>query len=97
MRPEDLAKLSRICADFKRFRDVTEDGQGNNLHDIKNTFDYVAKTVEQYQLSGTKFGYELITKINSTNKVLSQLWLNLQELEKTIGTFIDNQKKTNSQ
>ena len=96
MKQEDLAKLNRFCADFRSFRANNEDGQGKCLHDIKNTFDYVSRTVSTYQLQGTKFGSDLTTKANEASKVLSQLWLCLQDLEKSITNFTTNQASNNN-
>ena len=96
MKSEDLQRLTTICADFRRFRDNTEDGQGRNLHDIKNTFDYVIKTVDNYHLTGTKFGTELVDRAKENSKVLSQLWLCLQDLEKSLNNFIENQTNLNN-
>ncbi len=96
MNPHDLERLAEICNDFKKIREVTEDGQGNNLHDIKNTFDYVTKTIEEYQLTGTVFGDNIVEKAKTASKVLSQLWLSLQDIEKSINNFIDNQMSANN-
>jgi len=97
MKPEDLEKLNSFCADFRSFRANNEDGQGKCLHDIKNTFDYVSRTVETYQLQGTRFGSNLTVKANDASKVLSQLWLCLQDLEKSLTSFITNQASNNNQ
>ncbi len=97
MNQEILEKLNSFCADFKSFRANTEDGQGKSLHDIKHTFDYVAKTVDTYHLTGTKFGSNLSEKAKEASQVLSQLWLCLQDLEKSISNFTDNQTNNNNQ
>lgn len=97
MKPEVLEKLNAYCADFKKFRATTEDGQGNNLHDIKNTFDYIIKTIDEYKLTGTRFGSNLSAKAKEASQVLSQLWICLQDLEKAIGNFSDNQANNNNQ
>ncbi len=94
---EEIAKLREYCSDFAKLRDNTVDGNGNNLHDIKNTFDYVIKTIEDNNLSGTNFGSELLTKAENCANVLSQLWLTLQTLEKSINSFCDAQEKNNTQ
>ena len=97
MNQEILEKLNSFCADFKSFRANTEDGQGKSLHDIKHTFDYVAKTVDTYHLTGTKFGSNLSEKAKEASQVLSQLWLCLQDLEKSISNFTENQNRINNQ
>ena len=97
MNQETLQKINAYCADFKKFRATTADGQGNNLHDIKNTFDYVAKTVDEYKLTGTRFGSNLSAKAKEASQVLSQLWVCLQDLEKALGNFTDNQSSNNNQ
>lgn len=96
MTNEDIAKLRAYCEDFKKYRDNTVDGNGGNLHDIKNSFDYVAKSVEEYNISGTTFGSNLYAKAKSASDVLSQLWLVYQNLEKSIEGFCDNQERNNS-
>ena len=97
MNQEILEKLNSFCADFKSFRANTEDGQGKSLHDIKHTFDYVAKTVDTYHLTGTKFGSNLSEKAKEASQVLSQLWLCLQDLEKSISNFTSSQASNNNQ
>ncbi|MBQ6324393.1 MAG: hypothetical protein IJI22_06165 [Bacilli bacterium] len=96
MKPEDLERLREVSQDFSRFRDNTTDGQGNNLHDIKNTFDYVAKTVEERQLEGTTFGSNLAAKAKEASNVLSQLWVCLKDLETSINSFVDAQAANNN-
>lgn len=96
MRNDDIKLLREYCEDFKRYRDNTEDGEGNNLHDIKNTFDYVRKTIDQYNLTGTAFGAELSTKAEKASNVLSQLWNCFQNLETSIEGFCLEQEKNNN-
>jgi len=97
MKPEDLEKLKSYCEDFKKFRENIQDGDGNNLYDIKKTFDYVTKTIDQYQLKGTTFGSELSAKSTEASNVLSELQVCLEELEKAIATFVENQTINNNQ
>ena len=97
MNPQDLEKLKSFCEDFKSYRDNTVDGNGNNLHDIKNSFDYVRKTLETYQLSGTTFGTELASKAGQASNVLSELWRCYANLEKAIDGFVTEQSNRNSQ
>ena len=93
---EDLKKLEDICSVFESFRDQTVDGEGKNLHDIKVTFDFVKKTAEEYNLTGTTFGDTLISKVEGASNVLSELWNSLKNLETSIHTFVENQRKNNS-
>ena len=95
MTDQEISKLRGYCEDFAALRDNTEDGNGNNLHDIKNTFDYVRKTIEEYELTGTTFGSDLANKADEAAKGLSQLWLTLQTLEKSITSFCDAQSQNN--
>lgn len=95
MTNEEIAKLRSYCEEFRKFRDNTVDGNGNNLHDIKSTFDYVRKTVDNYNLTGTKLGGELSSKAEQAGNVLSQLWLCLQNLEISVGNFCDEQERNN--
>lgn len=97
MTEQDIQKLRSYCEEFKKFRDTTVDGNGNNLHDIKGSFDYVIKTMEEYNLSGTKFGSNLTEKAEQASNVLSQLWGCLENLEKSVESFCDQQEKFNNQ
>ncbi len=97
MTDQDIQQLRGYVEEFSRFRDNTVDGNGNNLHDIKVSFDYVRKTVEENNLTGTTFGSELSKKAEECANVLSQLWLTLQTLEKSITSFCDSQEKNNGQ
>lgn len=97
MTEQDIAKLREYCEDFKSFRDNTVDGNGYNLHDIKHSFDYVRKTIEEYNLTGTTFGSELANKAEAASNVLSQLWLCLQNLETSVTSFCDQQERNNGQ
>lgn len=97
MTDQDIQQLRGYVEEFAKFRDNTVDGNGNNLHDIKVSFDYVRKTVEENNLTGTTFGSELSKKAEECANVLSQLWLTLQTLEKSITSFCDSQEKNNGQ
>ena len=97
MTQEEIEKLRGFCDDFKKFRDNTVDGNGNNLHDIKNSFDYVRKTMDSYNLTGTKFGGDLSSKAENAGNVLSQLWLCLRDLETSVTNFCDQQERNNNQ
>ncbi len=97
MTEQDIEKLRTFCEDFKKFRDLTVDGNGNNLHDIKNSFDYVKQSLDRYNLTGTQFGENLASKAEEASKVLGQLWNCLQDLEKAVEAFCDQQEKNNSQ
>lgn len=97
MTDKDLAKLREFCADFKKFRDNTVDGNGNNLHDIKTSFDYVRKSLDSYNLTGTTFGSNLSSKAEAAGNVLSQLWNCLNNLEISIQAFCDQQESNNKQ
>lgn len=96
MKPEDIAKLRTYCEDFRKYRDNTVDGNGNNLHDIKQSFDYVKKTLDEYQISSTKYGTDLSTKAETASNILSQLWLCYQNLEKSIEGFCEMQERNNN-
>ena len=91
-----LKTLEGYVADFSKFRANTTDGEGKSLHDLKNTFDYVINTMRNYGLSTTVFGTELETKAISANNVLSELWNNLNEIEKSITMFVENQRANNN-
>lgn len=95
MTSSEIEKLRSYCEEFRKFRDNTVDGSGRNLHDIKNTFDYVRKTIDSYNLVGTKFGSELSSKAEQAGNVLSQLWTCLYNLEVSVGNFCDEQEKNN--
>ncbi len=95
MTNQEIEKLRGYCEDFKSFRQNTEDGSGTNLHDIKNTFNYVRKTLDTYNLVGTAFGSELSKKAEQAANVLSELWLCLQNLEISVENFCDEQEKNN--
>lgn len=95
MRDEDLKTLRSYCEDFKKYRQNTEDGEGNNLHDIKHTFDYVRGSMDKYNLTGTAFGTEVSKKAEDCANVLSQLWNCLQNLEVSIEGFCIEQEKNN--
>lgn len=90
-----IERLRAYCEDFARMRDNTEDGNGNNLHDIKHTFDYVRTYIQQNNLSDTVFGEELSAKAEAAGNVLSELWLCLQNLEESIEGFCANQERNN--
>lgn len=97
MKTEDIEKLRGFCEEFARFRDNTVNGDGQNLHDIKNSFDYVTRTIDEYNLTGTAFGGELSEKTKAASSVLSQLWLCLQNLEQSVQSFCDQQERNNNQ
>lgn len=97
MRPEDIERLRSYCVDFKKYRDVTVNGNGENLHDIKNSFDYVRKTLDEYQISSTKYGADISTKAEAAGNILSQLWTCYQNLENAIEIFCDAQERNNNQ
>ncbi len=97
MTDSDIQKLKDFCEHFKQFRDNTVNGNGNNLHDIKVTFDYVKKTLDTYNLTGTTFGSELSSKCAAASDVLSQLWSCLSNLEKAVELFCLEQEKANKQ
>ena len=52
--------------------------------------------MRNYGLSTTVFGTELETKAISANNVLSELWNNLNEIEKSITMFVENQRANNN-
>lgn len=95
MTNDDIKKLRDYCADFAEFRKNTEDGSGSNLHDIKNTFDYVRKTMEKEGLTTTEFGANLAKNAESTANVLSELWNCLYNLEQSVESFCQQQEKNN--
>lgn len=97
MPEEQLAKLREICADFKRWRGLETDGNGNNLHDIKNSFDYVKNTLDTYNITSTKFGDDLASKAESAANILSELWSIFQNLENAVTLFCDEQTRNNGQ
>ena len=97
MPEQEIQQLKRYCEDFAKFRENTEDGNGNNLHDIKNTFDYVRKYVTNQGLAETVFGQELAQKSEAAANVLSELWLCLKNLEDSINGFCDSQMRNNGQ
>ena len=96
MSEQEIEKLRTFCEDFRKYRNNTVDGKGENLHDIKVTFDYVVKTLDQYNLSGTNFGNNLKSKAENASNVLSQLWACLQDLEKSVLVFCDQTEKNNN-
>lgn len=96
MKTEDIQQLRTYCEDFKKFRDNTENGDGQNLHDIKNTFDYVVKYAGENGLTQTVFGDGLAAKATEAANVLSQLWLCFDNLEKSIEGFCENQERNNN-
>ena len=93
MPDSDIVRLREICADFKKWRDLETDGDGTNLHDIKNSFDYVRNTLETYNITSTKFGSSLATKAEAAGNVLSELWLIFQNLETAVRLFCDEQRR----
>lgn len=95
MTDKDIERLRTFCEHFAKYRDNTVDGNGNNLHDIKVTFDYVKKTIDEYNLTGTTFGNKLSSKCEDASNVLSQLWLCLSNLEKAIELFCLEQERNN--
>ncbi len=97
MSDSDIARLREMCADFKKWRDLETDGNGNNLHDIKNSFDYVRDSLETYEISSTKFGSSLSAKAEAAGNVLSELWLIFQNLENAVTLFCDEQARNNGQ
>lgn len=97
MTQEEIQKLRGFCDEFAGFRGLEEDGNGNSLHDIKNTFDYVKRTIDEYNLTGTAFGSNLSSKAAEASSVLSQLWLCLDNLEKSVTAFCDEQERNNGQ
>ncbi len=95
MNASDIQRLRDCCKDFKNFRDLTVDGNGNNLHDIKGSFDYVKKSIDDYHLTGTKYGSNLSEKAEQAGNVLSQLWTCLENLENSVEAFCQEQEKNN--
>ncbi len=93
MSPDEISKLREYCAEFKQYRANTADGSGSTLHDIKVTFDYIAKTLENYDIQGSHYGSELTNKAKAAGEVLSQLWLCLQDLENSVEYFCDTQEQ----
>ena len=52
--------------------------------------------MRNYGLSTTVFGTELETKVVNANNVLSALWNNLDDVEKAITMFVENQRANNN-
>ena len=96
MNNDDLKKLQECCEVFRGFRGNTVDGNGNNLHDIKHTFDYIRKYADTNNLTGTVFGTELAAKATSAGNVLSDLWLCFRDLENAINDYVTDQSNLNS-
>ena len=78
-----------------RCLDLTADGNGNNLHDIKNTFDYVIKTIRDRGLTDTGFGETYVAKAEEASNILSDLWNSIDNARKGILEFCENQRKRN--
>ena len=96
MSEDDLKTLIELCSIFRGFTDTTADGNGNNLHDIKVTFDYVKKTAENYNLVGTSFGNDLVNKVEKASDVLVRLSNCYKNLEASINNFVEIQRRNNS-
>ncbi len=97
MSDSDIARLREMCADFRKWRDLETNGNGNNLHDIKHSFDYVRNSLETYSIRSTKFGDNLAAKAEAAGNVLSELWLIFQNLENAVTLFCDEQTRNNNQ
>ena len=96
MNPEDLKKLQECCEVFQKFRKNEVTGDGDNLHDIKHSFDYVRKYADQNGLTGTVFFGELAEKAKNAGNVLSELWLCFRDLENAVNEFVSNQTNLNN-
>jgi len=96
MPENELKQLESYCQDFSKFRQIQADGNGQNLHDLKNTFDYVVKTIQEYKIEQTIFGSELGKQVKNANNILSELWNCLNDLETALKSFIEDQRANNS-
>lgn len=95
MNNQEIATLREYCTDFEKLLENTEDGNGTSLHDIKVSFNQVTKTIEENDLVGTTFGSDLMQKAEDCANVLSDLWLTIDTLNKSITSFCDAQEKNN--
>ena len=96
MNTQYLNQLQGYCTDIAGFLANTEDGNGTSLHDIKHTFDYVLRTVENLGIEDTRFGSDAREKIQTANAMLSVLWNCLNDLKKALEGFVETQKKNNN-
>ena len=79
-----------------RCLELTVDGDGTNIHDIKNTFDYVIKTIRNRGLTDTGFGASYVAQAEEASNTLSDLWQEISNVKKSILEFCENQRKINS-
>ena len=97
MDQDSLKKLQEYCTTFRNYRSNEVNGDGENLHDIKNSFDYIRKYAADRNLTTSVFGAELAAKAENAGKVLSDLWICFRDLEKSINEFVEEQTNRNNQ
>ncbi len=96
MNPERIEAIRQGCKELRKMCDTTVDGEGKNLHDIKVTFDYVIKYVrEDLRLDSTVFGEGILEDAEKAGNIISQFWLNIEELEKALSRFCGEQEDAN--
>lgn len=91
-----LDQLTSFCNDFAVMLANTADGKGTSLHDIKNSFDYVLKSIDKLEITGEGFEQATKQKIKQCNDALSSLWHCVSDLKKALENFVQEQKQNNN-
>lgn len=93
----EIVKLRAYCSNLAKVLNTEVNYEGTNLHDIKNSFDYVIKSMrETWKLDDTDFAKTAIEKAEAAGEVLSKLWQAINTLVGDILKYCDNQYEYNS-
>lgn len=96
MNKEQVEAISKVVEELKSYLNLTVDNKGNNLHDIKFSFDYVMNTIKEHNLESTIYGENLKNQVEQAGNILSQLYTCLENLIKVLDTFCNDQGNTNN-
>lgn len=97
MNNNTIQYLRNGCTYFGEILDLTTDGNGQNLHDIKYTFDYVIRYVREKDLETTAAGNKIISDAEKAGQIISAFWREIDSLKTSVERFCDNQESINRQ
>lgn len=89
MTSDDIVVVRQAISYLEKILRLDADGNGQNLHDIKNSFDYVAKYIDEQGLTDTVWGEELTARAKSVGNVISELWNALNAAKKNLESTCD--------
>lgn len=96
MKPEHIRYLDNACQYFEYILEDAVDGNGNNLHDIKNSLDYVCKYMVGKDLTSYPSAEVIMANATDVSDRLSNLWHQINNLKNSLRRFIDSQNDINT-